>query len=55
MTVDYKPITHTSYHTSALKSLTRLRESPGKGTLFDACKDYQRSGHHIPPEFQAIV
>ena len=27
MTVDYKPITHTSYHTSALKSLTRLRES----------------------------
>lgn len=27
MSVDYKPITHTSYHISALKSLTRLRES----------------------------
>lgn len=26
-TVDYKPIAHSSYHTSALKSLTRLRES----------------------------
>ena len=27
MTVDYKPITHSSYHTSTLKSLTRFRES----------------------------